>query len=133
LISVLEDNFGAIEHLAMNYDHQWRDFRRRNRLWWFVFLGLIPGIILVGFALDLISPGLAERTSDTIFFFAWMAALLQHLSTPEDFVVHDAESDISERGSGVSTLLRESVPIAVCQNGLPTDKLQTETSAIGPH
>jgi hypothetical protein len=70
----LEDSFGASKHFAMNYDPQWRNLRKRNRLWWSVFLGLIPAIILIGFALDLISPELAKRTSDTIFFYAWMAA-----------------------------------------------------------
>ena len=62
--------------LAMNYDDQWQSLRRRSRLWWCLFLGLIPTIILVGFAMDLVSPGLAARSDPSIFFGAWMVAFL---------------------------------------------------------
>ena len=91
----------------MNYDDQWLSLRRRSRLWWCLFLGLIPTIILVGFAMDLVSPD-------------------RQLSTGENFVVHYAKSDFSERDLGVSTVSRVIAPIAVCENGLPTSQLQTE-------
>jgi hypothetical protein len=59
----------------MNYDDQWQSLQRRNRLWWLLFLGLIPATILIGFAMNLISPGLAERSSPVMFWGLWLAAL----------------------------------------------------------
>jgi len=57
------------KQLAINYDDQWRDLRKRGRLFWFVFLGWVPAELLILNTLDSISPGLGNRA------FLWVGGL----------------------------------------------------------
>jgi hypothetical protein len=57
------------KRLAMNYDDQWRDLHNRIRLFWFVFLGYGPAVLLITFALGRIFRGLDDRA------FPWIAGV----------------------------------------------------------
>ena len=61
-----------LEH-TMNYDDAWRDLHFRIRLFWLVFLGYMPGVLLIAFLLHEIFSGLDDRV---IAWAAipWMAA-----------------------------------------------------------
>jgi hypothetical protein len=61
--------------VAMNYDGQWQDLKKRRRLFWFVFFCWAPVSALIGISLDAMSPGLGSRSFLWIVG-PWLVAIL---------------------------------------------------------
>jgi hypothetical protein len=59
----------------MKYEVEWQDLRRRIRLFWIVWLGYLPGVLLIAFVLHKMSPGLSDRAVPWIAG-AWMIAFV---------------------------------------------------------
>jgi hypothetical protein len=55
----------------MSYRQQWQDYKIRNFLFWFFFLGFILGLVLVFF----LSPPLASYKTVIVIAILWTAAL----------------------------------------------------------
>jgi hypothetical protein len=57
-----------------DYGREWADLRRRTRIFWIIFLGYIPGVVILNLLAGLIAPSLTPMWIAVPWMGAFMAA-----------------------------------------------------------